>query len=160
MLRFLKTKMQDDREEEEEIFLDSYADRRKGRNVAERGFQSRFKKAKKDQKELLYLPINGPNTKVEDWEKFYRDNRSGRTANERGTRVDKFAYYQFLKKEPRNPNSTLYYYALPKGFTQSYLVNAETDYSYMIGKGYIIWDFRGEQKLSKKVGLCTLRKRQ
>ena len=146
-------------EEEEEIFLDSYADKKKGRSVAVRGFQSRFKKARKGQKKLLYLPINGQNTKVEEWEKFYRENRSGRTANERGTRIDKFAFYQFLKKEPRNANSELYYYALPKGFTQTDLVNAETDYSYMIGKGYVLWDFRPEQKLSRKVGLCTLRKR-
>lgn len=146
-------------EEEEEIFLESYADRKKGRNVAERGFQSRFKKLPKKDKILLYLPINGPNTKVDEWKKFYQDNRSGRTPNERGTRVDKFAFYHFLKKEPRNSSSTLYYYALPKGFTQSYLVNAETDYSYMIGEGQVIWEFRSEQKLSKKVGLCTLRKR-
>ena len=152
--------MQDEREEEEEIFLDSYVDRRKGRNVAERGFQSRFKKLPKKDKIRLYLPINGPNTKVEEWEKFYRDNRSGRTANERGTKIDTFAFYHFLKREPRNPSSTLYYYALPKGFTQSYLINAETDYSYMIGAGQSIWDFRPEQKLSKKVGLCSLRKRQ
>lgn len=146
-------------EEEEDIFLDSYADKIKGRSVAVRGFQSRFKRLPKKDKIYLFLPINGPRTKVDEWEKFYRENRSGRTANERGTRLDKFAFYQFLKKEPRNANSELYYYALPKGFTQTDLVNAETDYDYMIGKGYVLWDFRPEQKLSRKVGLCTLRKR-
>ena len=144
---------------EEEIFINSYADRKKGRNVAERGFQWRFKKLAKKNKILLYLPINGSQTKIEDWEKFYRDNRTGRTANERGTRIDKFAFYHFLKKRPTDASSDVYYYAIPKGFTQSYLVNAETDYSYMIGAGLTIWDFRGEQKLSRKVGLCTLRKR-
>jgi len=142
---------------EEEIHIESYADRRKGRNVADKGFQSRFKKTAK--KLYLYLPINGPNTKPEDWKQFYRENRTGRTANERGTRVNTFAFYQFLKKRPADDSSNLYYYALPKGFTQSYLVNAETDYSYMIGTGYTIWDFRTEQKVSAKVGLCTLRKR-
>ena len=53
---------------EEEIFIDSYADRKKGRNVAERGFQWRFKKLAKKNKILLYLPINGSQTKIEDWE--------------------------------------------------------------------------------------------
>ena len=33
--------------EEEEIFIDSYADKSKGRSVTVRGFQSLFKKAKK-----------------------------------------------------------------------------------------------------------------
>ena len=155
---------QDDEEvilntEEEEIFIDSYADRRKGRSVVVRGFQSFFKKAKKDKKMQLYLPINGPQTSPDEWARFYRENRSGRTANERGTRIDKCAFYQFLKKEPRNPSSELYYYALPKGFTQTDLVNAETDYNYMIGTGSVLWDFRPEQKLSRKVGLCSLRKR-
>jgi len=143
----------------DEIHIESYADRKKGRNVAERGFQSRFKALAKKDKIKLYLPLNGPRTKVQDWEKFYRENRTARTANERGTKINQYALYHFLKKRPNDDKSDVYYYAIPKGFTQTDLVNAEADYSYMIGKSFTIYDFRAEQRLSRKVGLCTLKKR-
>lgn len=143
---------------EDEIILDSYADRRKGRGVVEKGFQSRFNKLPKKDKILLYLPIKGANTRPEEWEQFYLSTRSDRTDNERNTKLQRHAFYQFLKKEPNNSESDLYYYAIPKGFTQTDKINEEANYSYMIGKGGTLFNFRTEQKLSKKVGLCTLRR--
>ena len=128
-------------------------------DIAEKGFRSLFKAQAKKNKIILYLPLNGPSTKPQDWEKFYRDNRTGRTANERGSKIKSFAFYHFLKKRPKDASSDVYYYAIPKGFTQTDLVNAEADYSYMIGKSLTIYDFRAEQRLSRKVGLCTLKKR-
>jgi hypothetical protein len=146
-------------DEDNEVHIESYADRIKGRDIAEKGFRSLFKAQAKKDKIRLYLPLNGPSTKPQDWEKFYRDNRTGRTANERGSKIDSFALYHFLKKRPKDASSDVYYYAIPKGFTQTDLVNAEADYSYMIGKSLTIYDFRAEQRLSRKVGLCTLKRR-
>ncbi len=37
-------------------------------------------------------------------------------------------------------------------------INEEANFSYMIGTGGTLYNFRTEQKLSKKVGLCTLSK--
>ena len=150
--------MDDDDAFENDIVLDSYADRRKGRGITDKGFQSRFNKLLKKDKILLYLPIKGPNTKVEEWEKFYLSTRKGRTDNERKTKLKRHAFYQFLKKEPKNEQSNLYYYAIPKGFTQTDKINEEANFSYMIGTGGTLYNFRTEQKLSKKVGLCTLSK--
>ena len=54
----------------------------------------------------------------------------------------------------------MYYYAIPKGFTQSDLVNAESDYSFLLARdSNTIYNFQVETKLSKKVGLCTLKER-
>ena len=138
------------------IDIQGYADQRMGVGVKRRGFQSRFKALKKTEQILCYLPINGNNTTKEEWETFYIRNRSGRNIGERGTKVKLYGYYQFLKKEPRNPKSTLYYYSIPRGFTQTDLMNIESDYSTMISITKQSYRFRVESRISKKVGLCTL----
>ena len=143
----------------EVILLDSYADKRKGQNVVQKGFQSYFKGIATKERLYLYLPINGSKTSIKEWVKFYKDDRAERTAKEKGFGNTKNMFYHFVKKEPRNPANDDYYYAIPKGFTQSDLLNKESDYSYMVGKGFVLWEFRSEQKLSLKVGLCTLGKK-
>ena len=140
---------------EEVIELQSYVDRKVGEGIQIKGFQGRFKKIK--HKIICYLPIHGIKTTKEDWEQFYRDNRAERTAGERGTKVSIYAYYHFLKKEPSNKNSSLYYYAIPKGFTQTDHMNLEADFNTMIRKDGTVLQFRVEQKITKKVGLCTLK---
>ena len=49
----------------------------------------------------------------------------------RGTKIDTFAFYHFLKRTAKSKLNALLL-RLPKGFTQNYLINAETDYSYMM----------------------------
>jgi len=144
-------------DDEEQIHITGYVDRVLGEGIRQKGFHTLFKSLKKTEKIICYLPINGTKTTTDAWEDFYRRNRSGRTAGERGTKLNLYAYYQFLKKEPLQKGSYLYYYAIPKGFTQTDLLNAESDYSIMIGKGGTLYSFQVESKLSKKVGLCTLR---
>eukprot|EP00945_MAST-04E_sp_MAST-4E-sp1_P003703 g3703.t1 len=117
------------------ILLDSYADKRNGQNVVQKGFQSYFKRIATKERLYLYLPINGSKTSVKEWVKFYKDNRAERTAKEKGFGNTKNMFYHFVKKEPRNPANDDYYYAIPKGFTQSDLLNKESDYSYMVAWG-------------------------
>ncbi len=143
------------------IQIEAYNDRAVGEGIRIGGFQSYFKKIRKKEKVLCYLPINGYGTTAQAWENFYSKNRAGRTDGERGTRLTIYAYYQFVKKEPNNKSDNIYYYAIPKGFTQSDLVNAENDYSFLIARdNNIVYNFRVETKLSKKVGLCTLTERK
>ena len=148
---------EDEKDDGFTIIIDGYSDRTVGQGVKARGFQSYFKKIRKKRRILCYLPINGLLTKDAEWGAFYSQNRAGRTAGERGTKMSVYSYYQFVKKEPNNPSSFTYYYSIPKGFTQTDMINAECDYSLLIGKGgNLIYNFKVENKLSKKVGLCTL----
>jgi hypothetical protein len=143
------------------IRIDAYNDRAVGEGIRIRGFQSYFKKIRKKEKVLCYLPINGYSTTGQAWENFYNQNRAARTDGERGTRLTIYAYYQFVKKEPNNKSDNIYYYAIPKGFTQSDLVNAENDFSFLIARdNNTVYNFQVQTKLSKKVGLCTLTERK
>ena len=110
---------EDETDEGFTIIIDGYSDRTVGQGVKVRGFQSYFKKVRKKRRIMCYLPINGLLTKDAEWGAFYSQNRAGRTAGERGTKISVYSYYQFLKKEPNNPSSFLYYYSIPKGFTQT-----------------------------------------
>ena len=142
------------------IQINAYNDKAVGEGVKIKGFQSYFKKIRKKDRILCYLPINGYSTKTESWETFYNTNRAGRTDGERGTKVSMYGYYQFVKKEPNNKSDNMYYYAIPKGFTQTDMVNAESDYSFLLSKdNNTIYNFQVETKLSKKVGLCTLKEK-
>lgn len=143
-------------QEGESIELQGYADQKVGLGVKKQGFQSRFKALKPKQKIFCYLPIQGENTTKEEWEAFYLRNRSGRSTGERNTKVNVYGYYHFLKKEPNNEASNLYYYSIPKGFTQTDLMNVEADYSIMISTKRKRYRFRIESRISKKVGLCSL----
>ena len=143
-------------DEEDNIEIHGYTDQRMGVGIKRQGFQSRFKALKKTERILCYLPIKGKKTTKEEWEAFYLRNRSGRNIGERGTKVKLYGYYQFLKKEPKNKNSKLYYYSIPRGFTQTDLMNVEADYSTMISITNNTYRFRVESRISKKVGLCIL----
>jgi hypothetical protein len=139
------------------IEIRAYNDRRMGDGVKDKGFQSLFKALPKQKKILCYLPIKGPRTKKEDWEQFYREQRTQRTAGERGTKLSINAYYQFLKREPQNDSDNMYFYAIPRGFTQTFLMNAESDYSTMIGQDGTKYEFSIDGKVSIKVGLARLK---
>jgi len=143
-------------DEEEIIQLEGYADQRVGTGIKRKGFQSRFKALKKQDKIICHLPIKGTKTTKEEWAQFYKEGQSGRG---KSGKINIHAFYHFLKTQPTNKNDNLYYYAIPKGFTQTDLVALETDYEEMIGQKGEIYEFRVESRVSKKVGLCTLRRK-
>jgi len=142
-------------DEEEIIHLEGYADQRVGTGIKRKGFQSRFKTLKKQDKIICHLPIKGTKTTKEEWAQFYKEKQSGRG---KSGKISIHAFYHFLKKEPTNNKNHYYYYAIPKGFTQTDLVMLETDYKEMIDQKGEIYEFRVESRVSKKVGLCTLKR--
>ena len=143
-------------DEEEIIHLEGYADQRVGTGIKRRGFQSRFKALKKGDKIYCHLPIKGPKTTKEEWAQFYKERQSGRG---KSGKISMHAFYHFLKKEPSNENNDYYYYAIPKGFTQTDLITLETDYDEMLGHRGEVYEFRVESRISKKVGLCILKRK-
>jgi len=146
----------DNMDEEEIIHLEGYADQRVGTGIKRRGFQSRFKALKKQDKIICHLPIKGTKTTKEEWAQFYKERQSGRG---KSGKIRMHAFYHFLKKEPTRRNSDFYYYAIPKGFTQTDLITLETDYDEMLGHRGEVYEFRVESRVSKKVGLCILRRK-
>lgn len=135
------------------IIVKRYNDKVYG-DIKDAGFSSQFKSAPSEFKFYGYLNTNG--IEKEAWVTYYNENRRGRTDLVKLT-TKPYMYYRLLKIDKKNKNNLEYYYCLPRGFTQTHLLNLELDYNTIYDTTGKQYSFSTISKISKAIGVAEVK---